>query len=211
MSKGLGSSLVSLSRFVMTSVSELFLVTALWAVLLSFLIVLMQFPLLYIVRIGLCMYLYYVLYITIQKHSGTLSQVSCLLVASPTGAISWSSCKQKTIAQSTSEAEYMALADAANKAVWYWGFLRELGYTIEDAVPLHSDNKGAVDLALNPVTGHQSKHIDIKQHVICEYIEDGQISLIHIPTEEMVADSFIKSLLHTLLLHFNPDMGLYAP
>ena len=42
------------------------------------------------------------------------------------GMISWSSCKQKTIAQSTSEAEYMALANAANQAVWYHGFLKEL-------------------------------------------------------------------------------------
>ena len=47
MSKSLGSSLVSLSGFVMASVSELFLVTALWAVLLSFLIALVQFLLLY--------------------------------------------------------------------------------------------------------------------------------------------------------------------
>ena len=45
----------------------------------------------------------------------------------------------------------MALTNAANQAVWYCGFLRELGYTIEDAVPLHGDNKGAVDHALNPV------------------------------------------------------------
>ena len=35
------------------------------------------------------------------------------------GTISWLSHKQKTIAQSTSEAEYMALANAANQAVWY--------------------------------------------------------------------------------------------
>ena len=48
----------------------------------------------------------------------------------------------------------MALANAANQAVWYQGFLKELGYTVEDAVPLHGDNKGAVDLALNPVTSH---------------------------------------------------------
>ena len=104
----------------------------------------------------------------------------------------------------------MALANVANQAVWYCCFLKELGYTIQDAVPLHGDNKGTVDLALNPVTSHQSKHIDIKHHVICKYLEDGQISLICTPTEEMVADGFTKSLSHTLLLHFNPDMGLCA-
>jgi hypothetical protein len=81
-------------------------------------------------------------------------------------AISWSSRKQKTVAQSTTQAEYMALADAANQAVWYRNFLSELGYEIEDPIPLHGDNKGAVDLALNPVTGKRSKHIAIKHQVI---------------------------------------------
>ncbi len=35
------------------------------------------------------------------------------------GAIGWSSHKQKTVAQNTTEAEYMAMADAANQAAWY--------------------------------------------------------------------------------------------
>ena len=127
------------------------------------------------------------------------------------GAISWSSRKQKTIAQSTSEAEYMAMTDAANQAVWYRGFLRELGYTVEDPIQLHGDNKGAVDLALNPVTGRRSKHIDIKHHVIRQYVEDRQITLIRTPTEEMVADGFTKSLSRSALLKHLPDMGLCAP
>ena len=124
------------------------------------------------------------------------------------GAISWSSHKQKTIAQSTSEAEYMAMADVANQAAWYWKFLSELGYIVEDPIPLHGDNKGAVDLALNPVTGHRSKHIDIKHHVIREYVEGKLIMLVHTPTEEMVADGFTKSLSCALLLRHLPNMGL---
>jgi hypothetical protein len=127
------------------------------------------------------------------------------------GAISWSSRKQKTIAQSTSEAEYMAMTDAANQAVWYRGFLRELGYSVDTPIPIHGDNKGAIDLALNPVTGRRSKHIDIKHHVIREYIEDKSITLIRTPTAEMVADGFTKSLSRVLLLRHNPDMGLSAP
>jgi len=90
-------------------------------------------------------------------------------------AISWSSRKQKTVAQSTTQAEYMALADAANQAAWYRSFLTELGYEITDPIPLHGDNKGAVDLALNPMTGKRSKHIAIKHHAIREYVEDGNV------------------------------------
>ena len=68
-------------------------------------------------------------------------------------AISWSLWKQKTVAQSSTEAEYMAMADAVNQAVWYYSFLEELGYTVDDPIPLHGDNKGAIDLTLNPVMG----------------------------------------------------------
>ena len=37
--------------------------------------------------------------------------------------------------------------------VWYYSFLEELGYTVDDPIPLHGDNKGAIDLALNSVMG----------------------------------------------------------
>ena len=47
----------------------------------------------------------------------------------------------------------MALADVANQAAWYRSFLGKIGYEVTDPIPLHGDNKGAVDLALNPVTG----------------------------------------------------------
>ena len=124
------------------------------------------------------------------------------------GAISWSLWKQKTVAQNTTHAEYMAMTDASNQGVWYRSFFTELGYTIEEPIPLHGDNKGAIDLAENPVTGRRSKHINIKHRVICEYIEEGKISMIHTPTAEMVADGFTKSLPHALLQRFNSDMGL---
>jgi len=127
------------------------------------------------------------------------------------GAISWSSRKQKTVAQNTTEAEYMAMTDAANQAAWYWSFLREIGYSVDNPIPIHGDNKGAIDLALNPVTGRRSKHIDIKHHVIRKYIDKEQISLICTPTAEMVADGFTKSLARTLLLRFNSHMGLITP
>ena len=104
----------------------------------------------------------------------------------------------------------MAMTNAANQAAWYQSFLTELGYKVNDPIPLHGDNKGAIDLALNPVTGRRSKHIAIRHHVIREYIENGTISLICTPTVEMVADSFTKSLPRVLLLQHNHDMGLSA-
>ena len=123
-------------------------------------------------------------------------------------AISWSSRKQKTVAQSTTQAEYMALADAANQAAWYRSFLGEIGYEVTDPIPLHGDNKGAVDLALNPVTGKRSKHIPIKHHAIREYIEDSYIELVRTPTLDMLADGLTKPHTHVQLEHFASGLGL---
>ena len=124
------------------------------------------------------------------------------------GAISWSSRKQKTIAQSTTHAEYMAMTDASNQAQWYREFLLELGYDVEDPIPLHGDNKGAIDLAINPVTGRRSKHIGIKFHAIREYMETSVIDLVRTRTEDMLADGFTKSLPKVNLWLLNECMGL---
>jgi hypothetical protein len=66
--------------------------------------------------------------------------------------------------------------------------------SVTDLIPLHGDNKGAVDLALNPVTGKQSKHIPIKHHAIREYVKEKQIELIRTSTNNMIADGFTKPL-----------------
>src|SRR6266404_5942589 len=102
----------------------------------------------------------------------------------------------------------MAMTDVANQAVWYRSFLAELGYTMDNPIPLHGDNKGAIDLALNPVTGRQSKHIEIRHHVVREYIERSVITMEHTPTAEMLADGFTKSLPRGSLLAQISGMGL---
>jgi hypothetical protein len=115
------------------------------------------------------------------------------------GAISWTSRKQKTVAQSTTEVEYMVLAEASNQAVWYCSYLTELSYETLDSIPLHGNNKGTVDLALNPMTGRRSKHIPIKHHAIHKYVEDGVIDLVRTPLEDMLVDRMTKSLAYVRL------------
>jgi hypothetical protein len=111
----------------------------------------------------------------------------------------WTLCKQKTITRSTIEVEYMALAKASNQAMWYCSYLLELGYETPDSILLHSNNKGAVNLALNPMTGRRSKHIPIKHHAIHKYVEDGVIDLVRTPLEDMLVDRMTKSLAYVRL------------
>ena len=41
--------------------------------------------------------------------------------------MSWMSCKQNTVADSTTEAEYIAACEAAKEGVWIQHFLDDLG------------------------------------------------------------------------------------
>ena len=83
------------------------------------------------------------------------------------GSISWTSRAQKTIAYSSTEAEYMALSDCTRQVTWIWSLLSELSYKL-NAIPICSDNQGSIFMASNPIMEPCSKHIDIRYHGICK-------------------------------------------
>jgi hypothetical protein len=123
-------------------------------------------------------------------------------------AISWCLRIQKTVAQSSTEAEYMEMADTGNQAAWYRMFLEELGYDVQDPILIHEDNHGANMLSCNPVTGRKSKHIPIKYHVIQDYVENDQVEIIQVPTVDMLADGLTKPFPRIKLSNFISDLGL---
>jgi hypothetical protein len=62
------------------------------------------------------------------------------------GAVSWNSSKQETVADSTTEAEYIAASEAAKEGVWIRKFLYELGVfpSVSSSLDLYCDNNGAI-------------------------------------------------------------------
>jgi hypothetical protein len=74
------------------------------------------------------------------------------------GIFSWQSQAQKTVAQSFTEAEYMALSHCSRQAMWLKTMLT--GMPLK-AVPIYGDNQGAIFNASNPVQEKQIKHINI--------------------------------------------------
>ena len=76
--------------------------------------------------------------------------------------ISWSSQKQGSIAQSTTEDEYIAASDASKEAVWLRKLVSGLfGDKLEKTV-VHCDNQSCIKLKENPVFHDRSKHIDMR-------------------------------------------------
>ena len=110
------------------------------------------------------------------------------------GPISWKSKLQTIIAQSTTEAEYIAINASAKEAIYIKSILGELGYYKQDKFPIYSDNNGALLLAKNPVFHERTKHISVKYHYIRDLIDKGIIDLIYINTSEQKADGLTKAL-----------------
>ena len=122
-----------------------------------------------------------------RSTSGYLFQISG-------GPVSWRSKKQSSVALSTAEAEYVALASSAQEAVWMRQLTTELGSAPTDATTIFEDNQSAISMASNPQFHGRAKHISIKYHFIREKVSDGMVKLRYCPTTEMIADMLTKGL-----------------
>ena len=107
--------------------------------------------------------------------------------------ITWVTRKQKTTALSTTEAEYMALADATTEALWLRTWIEEV---FEKQIPviIRCDNQSALALAKNDTFHQRTKHIDIRYHFIRQHVNDKSIIVKWVETGQQQADFLTKRL-----------------
>ncbi|KAJ0455004.1 putative RNA-directed DNA polymerase [Helianthus annuus] len=108
--------------------------------------------------------------------------------------ITWSSQKQRTVALSSCEAEFMAATAGACQALWLRNLLSEISGSEAQCVKLMVDNEGAIALIKNPIFHGRSKHIDTNYHFIRECVERGLIVVEHVDGNLQKADIFTKPL-----------------
>jgi hypothetical protein len=110
------------------------------------------------------------------------------------GPVTWQSSKQKVVALSSCEAEYIAAAAATCQGVWLARLLAEVLGDEITAPLLKVDNQSTISLIKNPVHHDRSKHIDVKYHYIRECAEKKLIEMMFVGTAEQLGDIFTKSL-----------------
>jgi hypothetical protein len=125
--------------------------------------------------------------------------------------VSWSAVKQKSIALSSTEAEYYAMTHAFKEALWMRVFLGLLRFPVPRPFPILSDNQAACALSHSPAISARSKHIDIRHHFIRTLVQDGSFSTTWVPTEDMPADIFTKSLPFAVFSRHRDVLGLFIP
>ena len=129
--------------------------------------------------------------------------------------ISWSCRKQATVAHSSTEAEYKALANTAAEIKWLQSLFQELGLVMSTSPLLWCDNIGATYLSSNPVFHARTKHIEIDFHFVRDMVAAKQLNVRFISSTDQLADVLTKrisssrfALLRTKLNVLSIPLGL---
>ena len=116
--------------------------------------------------------------------------------------------KQRVVALSTYEAEYIAASSATCQGLWISRLIKELMTMEENLVKILVDNKSALELTRNLVHNSRSKHIDTRHHFIRDCMEEGLVKFEYVKTEDQLADLFTKSLGRVKFCEFRAKIGV---
>ncbi|GJY38710.1 ribonuclease H-like domain-containing protein [Tanacetum coccineum] len=106
--------------------------------------------------------------------------------------ISWQCKKQTVVANSTTEAEYVAAASCCGQVLWIQNQMLDYGYNFMNT-KIFIDNESTICIVKNPVFHSKTKHIEIRHHFIRDSNEKKLIQMIKIHTDQNVADLLTKA------------------
>jgi hypothetical protein len=78
---------------------------------------------------------------------------------------------QPTIAQSSTEAEFMGASDFGKIMLYVWSILWDLGVPQHAASVMYEDNYACTAMAMAQKPTLRTRHMDIEYHVICKWVE----------------------------------------
>jgi hypothetical protein len=91
--------------------------------------------------------------------------------------VTWQSMKQRVVAQSSCESEYITVVNVMCQTLWLARVLTEVQGSTPSMPLLRVDNKTTIALINNPILHGQSKHIEVKYHLVRETIENGLVKV----------------------------------
>jgi hypothetical protein len=125
-----------------------------------------------------------------KGHSGMVIGLgdSCCIMAR--------SVKQKLVARSSTESELIALDDALCYILWFRKLLEDLGFKQLVPTVIWQDNKSTILIASKgPGHAGKTRHVRNRYYFIKQHVDEGDVKLNYLPTEEMVSDLLTKPLI----------------
>ena len=109
-------------------------------------------------------------------------------------AIAWRSKQQTSVSLSSAESEYYALSEAAREIKFLVQLLESMYVKVKKPVICRIDNVGAMFMAENITTSQRSKHIDIRARFVTKMLDDKDLEIMFVKSEENLADGFTKNV-----------------
>ncbi|KAK2991573.1 hypothetical protein RJ640_013833 [Escallonia rubra] len=122
--------------------------------------------------------------------------------------ISWSAKKQSTVARSSAEAEYRAMASTTAELTWLSFLLRDIGIVQHHPATLFCDNLAALYMSINPVFHARTKHIEVDYHFVREKVALGSLVTRFVSSNQQLADIFTKPLSRDAFQRLRTKLGL---
>jgi hypothetical protein len=122
--------------------------------------------------------------------------------------VSWSSKRQPVVSRSSAEAEYRAMANDVAETAWLRQLLAELHSPLSRSMMVYCDNVSAVYLSTNLVQHQRTKHVEIDLHFIRDYVADGVVRVLHVPTTSQFVDIFTKGLPSSTFAEFRSSLNI---
>ncbi|RKK10738.1 hypothetical protein BFJ65_g14733 [Fusarium oxysporum f. sp. cepae] len=113
------------------------------------------------------------------------------------GLIGWRASKQNTVTTSTTEAELLALAQAAKESLYVSRLLKELTVQMDDpTIRIDCDNTQTINLVTAEIATLKTKlrHVDIHNHWLRQEVQGGRVQVKYTKSTDMIADGLTKAL-----------------
>lgn len=123
-------------------------------------------------------------------------------------AVAWRSKKQSVTAQSTMEAEYIALSECAKEVMYLTDLLSEIGVYSGETVKIYEDNKACCLLSKNPEFRDKAKHIGVRYHLLQDLVAQKRIEIEWIGTKNQIADGLTKPMTMETLINLRSKVNL---
>lgn len=117
------------------------------------------------------------------------------------------SVRQRSIALSTCEAEYVATSDCAKEVMWLTGLLSELGVNFVTPT-IFVDNQSAVATIKSSAAHKGLRHIRLRHQFLKNEFNRGSFAIQYIHTEDQLADIMTKIMTRERLKHLLPMVGM---
>ena len=106
----------------------------------------------------------------------------------------WKTNKQAIVTKSSTEAELVALSDACTDILWARQLLIDQGYEIGE-VCVGEDNQSVLAMIeKRRYVNARTRHINIRYFFIVDRIKSGELKMVYVPTDMMLADFMTKPL-----------------